>query len=169
MLTPGGDCTVVLGAGNHNCFRSGRYPSSYRNDERCTVTVTTDVTLSVTAFRTEYDYDYLMVGPQRYEGNSGPDGVVATAGTVMTWFSDGSVTRPGFEICAIPFATNSPTTATPTSTPTLATAAPTFSASSLKWKHMAQYFSELLVEQKIQWKAVEVCALFQKRDSESGK
>jgi hypothetical protein len=86
------------------CFRSPNYGVDYYgNYEDCAITVTGHqaVALLVTAFSTESDYDSLTVAGLPYSGSSSPDGVQVAAGTTITFTSDGSVTRPGFEICGV--------------------------------------------------------------------
>jgi hypothetical protein len=92
-----GACTVVSDA---TCFRSPNYPSNYGNNQRCNITVAAheQVTLSVTAFDTDYT-DRLIVNGVLYYYGSGPDGVQVAAGASITFISDGSKTRSGFEIC----------------------------------------------------------------------
>jgi hypothetical protein len=102
-----GLCTVASDA---MCIRSPNYPSAYNNNDNCAITVTAheQVTLSVTAFDLESDsdasdsscsYDSLTVNSNKYCSTSGPDGVQVAAGASITFTSDGSFTRPGFEIC----------------------------------------------------------------------
>jgi hypothetical protein len=95
-----GACTVSNSA---MCFRSPNFPSNYDNYQQCTITVGWRTRLSVTAFSTESSYDPLTVNGMPYSGTSGPDGVWVAAGTTITFTSDGSSTRSGFEICGAPF------------------------------------------------------------------
>ena len=81
------------------CFRSPNFPSNYGNNENCSITVRDAVALSVEAFDTESGYDFLMVDGVQYDGTSGPENADVAAGTIITFTSDGSVTRTGFEIC----------------------------------------------------------------------
>ena len=55
--------------------------------------------LNVVSFNTETNYDKLTVEGTQYHGTTGPQGVVVSAGIQITWSSDGSETRAGFEIC----------------------------------------------------------------------
>ena len=104
FTTVSGECTVVS---DGTCFRSPNYPSNYDNNQRCTITVAAheQVMLSVVAFDTESGYDYLTVNSVRYMGTSGPHGVSVAPGASITFYTDGSVTRSGFEICGA-FLTN---------------------------------------------------------------
>ena len=58
-----------------------------------------DVQLSVAFFETEAGYDPLTVNGVAYSGTSGPEGVSVTAGSTITFTSDSSLTKKGFEIC----------------------------------------------------------------------
>jgi hypothetical protein len=91
-----GPCTL---ANSGTCFRSPNYPSDYGVDQTCTITTQDAVTLSVTAFSTEQTHDKLTVNGVQYSGTTGPGGVQVSAGSTITWTSDGSVTRTGFQIC----------------------------------------------------------------------
>ena len=81
------------------CFRSPNYPSNYGNNQRCNITVAAheQVTLSVTAFDTDYT-DRLIVNGVLYYYSFGPDGVQVAAGAYIT-FRSSSASYSGFEIC----------------------------------------------------------------------
>jgi len=79
-----------------NCIQSKNHPSSYGNNEACTITVF-NVPLATEAFDTESRYDYLRAGGVGYSGSSGPPSGVYD-GTI-TWSSDYSVTRSGWRLC----------------------------------------------------------------------
>jgi hypothetical protein len=96
FVVASGACTVASTA---TCFRSPNYPSAYGNSQACTITVNEAVLLSVTAFSTESGYDRLTVNGVQYSGTNGPGGVQVAAGSTITWTSDSSVTRTGFQIC----------------------------------------------------------------------
>ena len=83
------------------CLRSPNYPSNYDVNQQCNITVAASeqVTLSVVAFYTESGYDFLTVNDVQYDHLSGPDGVQVAPGETITFISDGSKTRSGFEIC----------------------------------------------------------------------
>jgi hypothetical protein len=83
------------------CIRSPNYPQPYDADGRCTFTVSAHeaVMLSVTAFETEERYDWLEVNGVQYSGTSGPENVQVPEGGTVTFFSDDSESRSGFEIC----------------------------------------------------------------------
>jgi hypothetical protein len=112
FVVDSGPCTVDSTAA---CFRSPNYPSNYANSQLCTITTHEAVMLSVTAFSTEAGFDRLTVNGVQYSGTTGPDGVHVSAGSTITWTSDGSVRGAGFEICG-EAPTTSPTTITPTIT-----------------------------------------------------
>ena len=71
-----------------SCFTDGA--GSYGNNERCSISVLHDTTLSSTSFSTEPNFDYLTVGGTRFSGTSGPQGVAASAGDVISWYTDGT-------------------------------------------------------------------------------
>jgi len=79
-----------------NCIQSRNHPSSYGNNEACTITVF-NVPLATEAFDTESRYDYLRADGVGYSGSSGPPNGVYD-GTI-TWSSDYSVTRSGWRLC----------------------------------------------------------------------
>jgi hypothetical protein len=74
---------------------------NYGNNERCTFTTSSAGTLNVVSFNTESGYDELTVGGTQYDGTTGPQGVVVSAAAQITWSSDESETRAGFEICVL--------------------------------------------------------------------
>ncbi|GMI42721.1 hypothetical protein TrCOL_g6320 [Triparma columacea] len=84
-----GQCTV-----NGNCFSS----LNYGDDERCTFTMGNGGVLNVVSFNIYSRYDYLTVDGVQYWEN-GPQGVSVSAGQDITWYSSGSYTDTGFEIC----------------------------------------------------------------------
>lgn len=79
------------------CF--GTAAGDYSNDESCTFTVHTAMTLSATTFDTEAYFDVVTIGEQRYSGTVGPRDVAVAANSQITWSSDGSDTDAGFTIC----------------------------------------------------------------------
>lgn len=50
-------------------------------------------------FRTEGGYDLLTMNDRRYSGANSPLEENVTAGGIIRWSSDGSVTDSGFRIC----------------------------------------------------------------------
>mmetsp|Transcript_35960 Transcript_35960/g.49922 ORF Transcript_35960/g.49922 Transcript_35960/m.49922 type:complete len:156 (-) Transcript_35960:127-594(-) len=107
-----GNCTTS-GA----CLQSPNFPDAeYPDNTACLLTVNLDSYLNVTSFCTEGEFDYFVIngsndyfdgyegeaeGALFYSGEDGPQGVFVTAGTIVTFNSDSSVTEPGFEICAL--------------------------------------------------------------------
>ena len=106
-----GTCTIV-----GNCVRSPNYHGNYENSDACTITMAADTLLSVTAFKVEYSsscaYDYVRVrvspatsGSTKYCGvggpSDGPNGVVAMASYGITWSTDYSLAKTGWEICGV--------------------------------------------------------------------
>jgi hypothetical protein len=100
VLTVTGDCIL-----SGNCIRSTGYPfANYDVSESCSVTGLPATPAQVIAFNTEANtgntctFDYVTIAGQNFCGTSGPEGVVAVDGS-MTWRSDATSTRSGFEIC----------------------------------------------------------------------
>ena len=83
---------------NSGCVTDG--VGNHGNNERCTITATQAITVSATYFMTESYYDRISIGSSRWSGTTGPLNVAMAAGSTMTWYSDGSVIRGGFTICA---------------------------------------------------------------------
>ena len=82
---------VSDGIGNHD------------NGENCTIEVLTNGVLSAAEFVVEAHatcaYDYIRIDSTKYCGTTGPTDVAVTAGTILTWHSDHSVTTTGWDIC----------------------------------------------------------------------
>ena len=72
------------------------------NNEACTIRVGAAGTLTATQFDTESCCDQVTIGATRYNGSTGPYGVVVAAGSTFTWISDYSVTNAGWTICLTP-------------------------------------------------------------------
>lgn len=82
------------------CFTDG--PGIHGNNERCTMTALRSVYLTVpsnVAFDLENNWDYLRIGNTRYYTRASIEGVQVTAGTTISFFSDGSVINEGFTVC----------------------------------------------------------------------
>lgn len=73
---------------------------SYGNREACTIRADVPIYVTATSFDTESGFDYITIGSRRYSGRSGPRNVRLAAGSTIQWRTDGSVTRPGFVLCA---------------------------------------------------------------------
>ena len=83
------------------CVRSPNYPNQYTSNGACQIRTTGAGTLSVKKFDTERKYDTLTVGAKAFSGTTGPTNVKVTSTTAITWKSDRSMNRPGFEICLV--------------------------------------------------------------------
>ena len=79
---------------------SPNFPSYYDNSGTCQAVMLLDAVLSADAFNTETGYDFLSIGGTIFQGSDGPQNFDVGAGTNIEWSSDGSVTRPGWRICA---------------------------------------------------------------------
>ena len=77
-----------------SCVSDG--DGSYSNSEACTIRLLQPGFLYTTAFETESCCDYLTVDGIRYDGTSN---VQVDANSILTWSSDGSVTRSGWTLC----------------------------------------------------------------------
>ena len=76
--------------------------SNYANNEACTIVSLSSTTLAdCPRFDTEAGYDFLTIDGQRYEGTQCPEGLQISSSSSISWASDGSVTRGGWEICAM--------------------------------------------------------------------
>jgi len=88
------DCTV-----NGNCVTSANWPSAHGNNEGCSITVDADSSVAVNSnFEIERNYDYLRVNDAaKWTAAEIPTSM--SAGTTISWSSDGSVTKTGWELC----------------------------------------------------------------------
>jgi len=95
--------TVVTGpcTATGKCVSSPNFPSSYGNNEACSIRANFPGDLEVlnSAFSTEPTYDQLTVGSTPYDGTSGPNGGSIDLDTLISWSTDGSVTGSGWKIC----------------------------------------------------------------------
>lgn len=109
----------------------------YPNNDRCEITVLVSGILNSVEFQTELGYDFLVVQGEFFSGSRGPQGFAVAPGASITWRTDGSVGRPGWEVCLdTPVPTADPTTLwPPTQSPTLhpAQALYTTCLSKLEW------------------------------------
>ena len=90
-----GKCTID----SNGCLNSPNHPNNYKNGQSCKIEMAGSGKLQVKAFSTEQGYDKLNIGGTVYQGTRGPNGVNVKQGDVLSWRSDGSVTRSGFKIC----------------------------------------------------------------------
>ena len=98
-VTSGSGCTI-----SGNCFQSLNFPNDYGNTESCSVTVQSVLdgeTLFSFAFDTELCCDELIVGDTTYAGTSGPSNVAVSVNDVITWSSDESDQKSGFQVCLV--------------------------------------------------------------------
>jgi len=90
-ITSGTGCTMI-----GNCIQSKNHPAQYGNREACTINAL-GVDLTVDAFNTESNYDYLSMDGKQYSGTSGPPSGMHTG--EISWSSDISVTKSGWKLC----------------------------------------------------------------------
>ena len=82
-----------------DCVSSLNYPEVHGNGESCSITIEEDVVISVgSTFELETCCDHLMINGVDTESS---DAVPATlaSGSEITWSTDGSVTRQGWQLC----------------------------------------------------------------------
>jgi len=113
------DCTV-----NGNCVTSANWPSAHGNNEGCSITVDADSSVAVNSnFEIERNYDYLRVNDaEKWTAAEIPTSM--SAGTTISWSSDGSVTKTGWELCFSEAGSN-PGTSPPEGTSDVPTSWPT--------------------------------------------
>ena len=80
------------------CITDGSGP--YANNENCAIRAEVAMSITATEFATESCCDRFTVGATAYSGTTGPTNEQVAAGTVVTWFTDSSVIRSGWTICA---------------------------------------------------------------------
>jgi hypothetical protein len=85
-----------------SCFTSPNWPASYGANERCTILVSADVSLSVQSFYTESGDVLTAAGIEFSYGGTGLEGLVVRAGDNISWSSDDwdFNSFPGFNICS---------------------------------------------------------------------
>jgi len=93
---------VVSGDGceeDGHCVQSRNHPSSYGPLQDCWITLYGDISISVEAFNTELNYDFLTIGGARYSGtgSEGPSSGVYNG--VITWSTDRSYHQSGWKLC----------------------------------------------------------------------
>jgi len=99
---PASGSWVVTGSGcelNGDCISSSNHPANYGNGEQCSIQLNGAIPISVQAFDTETNYDYLTVGGVRYSGTNSPQSGSYTG--VISWSSDSSVTKSGWKLCKV--------------------------------------------------------------------
>jgi hypothetical protein len=76
-------------------------PTGYSDDEACTIRPTGSFALSsCPIFSTESGYDKVNIAGAEYDGTNCPSGVSVTTSSSISWRSDGSATRDGWQLCA---------------------------------------------------------------------
>jgi len=108
-----GQSSCAISSTSPNCFSS----LAYQANERCDFTSTAGGTISVKSFNTEHGYDMFTIHGEDYISQSSLESLYVAAGTTMTWTSDGSEQRDGWEVC---IETAQETTTAPTPAPTTA-------------------------------------------------
>jgi len=115
-MVSGKGCTL-----SGHCVQSNGHPGNYDNDQSCSLEVSA-VPLRVDAFDTERGYDILtMSDGVAYSGTKGPPS--GTYSGTISWNSDYSVTRSGWQLCRTDGTGSSPTPS-PTPAPTPAPSEP---------------------------------------------
>jgi len=98
--TPAPGTWEVSGSGctmSGSCVSSSNHPSNYGNNEQCTISLYGEIPLSVEAFNTERNYDFLTMGGTQYSGSSGPSS--GTYSGFINWNSDFSIVTSGWRLC----------------------------------------------------------------------
>jgi len=101
-----GTFEVTSGCGcrsDGDCIYSTNFPEVHDANTACQVTVHSDATLSVVAFKTEAGYDELLIDNfVSYSGcGDGLNGTMVAAGDPLSWNADSSNQHGGFKICAV--------------------------------------------------------------------
>lgn len=91
-----GDCEVTK---SNNCVQSKGWPEDYGNDESCSINVLVGGSTDVSdPFDIEIGYDVLTIAGTNVRNSwHVPD--TLDVGDAITWTSDGSATREGWQIC----------------------------------------------------------------------
>ena len=85
------------------CVQSPNYPSTYNNNDHCTISVSGEASLSFTHFNTEGgNFDYVTIGTHKYAGSNGPTDIHVLSTTSIAWRTDSSNTASGWELCLSP-------------------------------------------------------------------
>jgi len=91
------ECTSNIRLYNQgSCFKT---VDGYDNFDFCRIIVHQDIRLQVKRFRTEENYDFLVVNNVQYSGTWGPEQVLVAAGGRILFSSDYLITDEGFAIC----------------------------------------------------------------------
>ena len=97
FTSSGSGCTV-----QDDCVSSLNYPGTHGNHESCSISIVEDVIVSVgSVFQLETCCDHLMINSVDTE-SSGAVPTTLTSGSTITWSTDYSVTRQGWQLCFSP-------------------------------------------------------------------
>jgi len=112
-MAGGSDCTV-----NGNCVTSANWPSPHGDNEGCSITVDVDSSVAVNSnFEIERNYDYLRINNDaKWTAEEIPSSL--SAGSTISWSTDGSVTKTGWELCFGESDGSNPVTSPPVNTNT---------------------------------------------------
>jgi len=101
-------CTSNIRLYNRDsCFKT---EDGYDDHDSCMIVVHEDIQLQVKYFRTEENYDFLIVNKIGYSGTNGPDEVLVEAGKPIFFLADYLITDDGFAICGTAIETSSGST-----------------------------------------------------------
>ena len=122
VLSTDRSCACTSNYSPEGCGSGNRAGTSYGNDEGCVLTLSFPAVITATSFDTEPSFDKLKANGVEYDGTVGPNGVLTDQPVV--WYSDSSVERAGFRICASP----APSPSAPTAPPLSNALSPTISS-----------------------------------------
>jgi len=88
-----GSCSV-----DGSCVGSGNYPNDYGINEDCTVTMMQDARVTVTSFEIEIGWDKLNIAGSNILYSYAIPGQMKS-GEMITWLSDASITKKGWQLC----------------------------------------------------------------------
>lgn len=109
-----GSCTAGTGStygyeDRQYCIRSPNYnngANEYSINGSCEFVICSAQTMEVVHFNTEQGFDYVYVNGNAYSGTIGPSNQIPSMGSTITWTSDYSVQKKGWEICASGYLTS---------------------------------------------------------------
>ena len=107
LLTPAWTITASVPDGACELSNDGACATdgagSYGNNNRCTFTANFPLYATATEYSVESNYDYLTIHGTRYHASTGaPLNIFMSVGETVGWYTDGSVVRGGFTLCAVP-------------------------------------------------------------------
>ena len=84
-------------------LESPNFPGRYNNSEKCVAVMPAFSAVTVTAFSTEWRYDFLIINQQRYSGTSrdieNKTFVIRPNSTNISWFPDAFDSLSGWQLC----------------------------------------------------------------------